>query len=293
MRSKVKVSRNKQGLLEALFFFLPAYLLLGVLWIYPMAYAVYLSFFNQDLMRPYQFDFVGLRNYLTFLTSDPNTATVLWATLAITGLAVIGSFAVGLATAAIMEKKKSRLIRALVIYPYAVPTVVVSLLTLWITNPTFGILTYAIYLVTGSRVDLLVQPTTALLTDVAAFVWKYYPFSTLILLAALEGVPVELSEAASLDGASPLQRYIYVTLPSIRKTVSVLGILLIIFGFQCFDILYMVTYGGPALSTTNMVLYVYQTAFYSLKMSYGSTVGVFSTLGMMVLTIVYLRTMQE
>jgi len=270
-------------------FLFPAYGLLFLLWFYPLLYAGYLSLYNKDFNKPTQFDFVGLGNYIKFFTIDPLALTVTLATIIITLATTLLSLGIGLATAYVLMKKRSRLIKTLIIYPYAVPTIVVSLAILWIVDPTYGIFTYLYYLMTGIKVNLLSSPTTALMTVISAYVWKYYALATLILLAALEGVPQERYEAAMIDGADALRRFIYITIPSIKPTLVLLTLLLLINGFQAFDALYQITFGGPFNTTTDLVLYAYQNAFTFFKISYGSAVGILSSLVMLGVAVLYLR----
>jgi len=240
-------------------------------------------------MKPGQFSFVGLKNYERFLFRDPLTPIVFNATLVITLGSLVLSILIGLATAMVMKSKTNRFIRSVIITPYAIPTVVVSLITLWIIDPTYGILTYVVHLFTGVKVNMLSNPTLALITILCSFVWKYYPFSTLVLLAALESVPKQFYEAAEIDGASSIQRFIHVTIPSIKPTLLLLILLLTISGFQCFDVIYMVTSGGPSNATNNLVIYTYQNAFTFYRMSYASAIGIFSTFIMLIISILYLR----
>ena len=277
------------GKLYPYMFLLPTLLILVILWAYPLFELIYLSFYNLSMITPFaELKFVGFRNYLTFLNSA-EAVSVTIVTIKIILLTMSLSLSVAMVTALTMKRFANRFVRSVIVAPYAIPTVVTSMVFLWMLQPTSGVLSYLLYLLTGIRADTFSDPLMALIGVSLAFVWKYYPFSTLILLAAFESVPQELYEAADLDGASEPQGFLHITLPSIRAPLGLLILILFINGFQCFDVIYIMTAGGPGLATENMVIYLYHTAFVSFKTSYSSAIAVITTAVMFLAALLYLH----
>lgn len=272
-----------------LFFLAPLFIVIVIFWLYPFLYEVYLSFLNIDLNRPYQkIEYVGLENYYKIFR-DPNFGSVVYVSIIYTSLFTIGQILAGIGVALILKRIVSRFIKSILIAPFAISTTVVSLLFLWMLQPEYGIISYIWYLLSGSRLFWMSDPISALLITISGYTWKYFPLKALIFLAALESIPTSLYEAARVDGASSIQTFFSITLPSIKPTFSIVLLLSIIQGSHCFDIIYMMTSGGPAGATTNYVIYLYQTMFQYHKISYASALSVVLLVVEIMLAIFYLR----
>lgn len=275
--------------LYPLFFLTPLLLIIIIFWFYPFLYELYLSFLNIDLNRPLQkIEFIGFENYFRILR-DPNFYSVLYVTILYTLLFTVGQIVAGMGVALILRRIANRFIKSILIAPFAISTTVVSLLFLWMLQPEYGIISYCWYLLSGSRLYWMSSPSIALLVTIAGYTWKYFPLKALIFLAALQGIPTSLYEAAKVDGASTVQTFLSITLPSIKPTFSIVLLLSIIQGSHCFDIIYMMTSGGPAGATTNYVVYLYQTMFQYHKISYASALSVVLLIVEMILAIFYLK----
>jgi sn-glycerol 3-phosphate transport system permease protein len=275
--------------LYPLFFLTPLFLIIIIFWLYPFLYEVYLSFLNIDLYKPFQkIEYVGLENYIKIF-KDPNFGSVVYVSIVYTFLFTIGQILAGIGIALILKRLTNRFIKSVLISPFAISTTVVSLLFLWMLQPEYGIISYFWYLLTGSRLLWMTNGTAALFVTIIGYTWKYFPLKALIFLAALEGVPISLYEAAKVDGATSIQTFFNITLPSIKPTFSIVVLLSIIQGSHCFDIIYIMTSGGPAMATTNYVIYLYQTMFQYHKVSYASALSVILLVVEMVLAIFYLK----
>ena len=212
------------------------------------------------------------------LTHDPGLRQSLWVSLVYTLGGTIPAFLIGLGTALLLNIRfpLRRIFRTLVLLPWAVPSVVVSFLFLWILNASYGVLDYLLkraHLIT-SYIPWLASERWALLGILIPTVWKSYPFFCLLLLAALQSVPEMLYEAARVDGAGAVRSFRAVTWPGIRNAAYLALVLQALWAFQSFEIIYPMTGGGPAGSTQTLAIYLYNVAFQFFHMGYASSLGV-------------------
>jgi multiple sugar transport system permease protein len=160
--------------------------------------------------------------------------------------------------------------------PWAFPEVPVCMLFLWIVSPQFGVINLLVRWIPGvtENPQWLQVPGLAMGIVVMVAAWKAFPFYSLVILAALQSVPQELYEAAKVDGASPLQLFWNVTIPSVRPTLELLVVLALIFSFKQFSIIYLMTGGGPSLATETIVMRIFNVAFRFYDYSYGAAMAV-------------------
>ncbi len=218
----------------------------------------------------------GFGNYARAL-SDPALQRAALVTAIYVGASVAAAFAIGLATALALNVAfpAQRWFRTVLLLPWAVPGVVASIVFRWMLDGSFGVVNAILRDVRISDADIpwFADGRTALAAIILPTVWKAYPLITLTLLAALQTVPGELYEAASVDGASTLARFRHVTWPGIRAA-SVLAVLLsALWVLRDIDIVFAATGGGPANATTTLALYVYQEAFQYLRVGTAAAVG--------------------
>ncbi len=254
---------------------LPVVLYEGFFIVYPIIQGILASFTETELAGAAP-KFVGLENYVRLFT-DPDMGAVLFATVFLTLTSVVLSLAIGLAAALILQEtfRGRSFVRMLIILPWALPDLPVLLTFQWMLNPQFGVLNEFARLLPGvtDNVQWLNEPNTARLSVIMIGVWKAFPFYSLILLAALQGISDQLYEAAKVDGANSFQCFLYVTLPSILPTLALLVLLALIFSIKGFSLVYLLTGGGPDLATETLVLHIYNTAFRFYDYSYGQTMG--------------------
>jgi multiple sugar transport system permease protein len=199
-------------------------------------------------------------------------------TLIFTVLVILVALGAGLFTALLFNRpfRGRPLARALLMMPWAFPEVPVVMIFIWILSPQFGVVNILARMIPGvtQNPQWLQVPVLALGWVVLIASWKAFPFYSLVILAALQSVPQELYEAAKVDGASPVQLFQHITLPSIGTTLELLAVLAMIFSFKQFTIIFLMTGGGPSGATETIVMRIFNTAFRFYDYSYATAIGV-------------------
>ncbi len=275
-----------------LWFLLPAIVLILFVAFFPLAYGVLLG-----LMRSMPVfgihRFVGLQNFL-FLWHDPRFLQSLSTTLIFTFISVPIEILLGLLIALLMREKipGGWLLKVTVMIPWAIPTVVSARMWAWIYNPEYGILNYLLQSsgLVRHAVNWLGNPGFVLPAVIVADVWKTTPFAALLLYAGLQIIPHELYESARIDGAGCLARFWYITLPLLLPVVLIVGIFRTMDAFRIFDLIYVLTGGGPANLTETMSVYAYKLLFQTMQFGYGSAVSIamFSVIALLSAGYIYL-----
>lgn len=268
------------------------FIVLGFL-IFPFFYSLTLSFLNRDLARPATNGFVGLANYVK-LFKDPYFLNSLKVTSIFSFFSVLFELSIGIGIALVlnMEFKFRGFVRGLIILPWALPNVVNAAMWSWIFNANYGVLN-AILLKMGMIQEYhpwLGEPVSAMSLVILANVWKETPFTIIMVLAALQGIPKTMYEAAKMDGAGAIQRWRFITLPNIRNIVLTCGLLQMIWSIlHTFDIIYVITRGGPFNSTDILPMRIYWQTFKSLRYGYGSSMAFLTGLLIFIPSIFYIR----
>lgn len=267
------IARHKQGF----WFVVPALLLLVGLYVYPIGRALGLSLFRQNLGTTLQPEFVGLANYERIL-GDGRFWQSLGNTLLFTGCSVGLELVLGLAIALLLNRsfRGRGLARTIALLPWALPTAVIGLGWAWIFNDQFGVWNDLLIRlgVIRTGVNWLGDPGLAMAATIAADVWKTTPFMSILLLTGLQSIPVDLYDAYALDGAGPWQRFWAITLPLIRPQMAVALLFRSAEAFGVFDLIQVMTGGGPAGSTETIAIYIYATVMRYLDFGYGSALVV-------------------
>lgn len=275
----------------------PSMLVTLVIVLVPMVQAVSTSFYDFILFRPNASHFTGLANYARLL-ADP----VFWLALGHTalwiGLTVPLQMGLGLVAALVLNQDFAwrGLARALVVLPWALPSVVIALMWRWIYDPSTGVLNQILLHmhVIDTAVPWLASPATALFSVIAVLVWQGFPFFTVMILAGLQGIPKELYEAAAIDNATTWQSFRYVTLPGIAPVLATAGLLRVIWVANSMDVIFIMTGGGPGYSTYTLPLFAFVKARQNLDFGYGSAIAVTFTLLLGGIVALYaVRTMRE
>lgn len=251
-------------------FVLPAVALLSLVTVYPLAYVLYLSLQRKTLIFDVS-EFVGISNY-TFLANDARFWNALGNTVYFTAVSVSLELVLGLSFALLLDRAfgGKGLIRAVVLVPWAVPTVVSARMWEWIYNTDFGILNYLL----GVKINWLGDPFWAMNAAVLMDVWKTTPFAAILLMAGLQVIPRDLYQAARVDGAGGRQIFLKITLPLLKPVILVVLIFRTLDAFRVFDAVYVLTGGGPANATETLSIYAYKVLFQTLQFGYGSTLAV-------------------
>lgn len=277
--------------LTAYRFVTPAVLVLLGVAAYPTVSAVWLSLHRMILVF-HERRFIGLANY-AFMLHDARFFGALGHTVYFTFVAVVLELCLGLAFAMLMQgpSRGSALLRASVLVPWAIPTVVSAKLWAWMLNPDYGLLTRLLSF--GSPINWLGSPLYAMHAAILVDVWKTTPFVALLLLAGLTQVPREVYEAADIDGASRVRTFVAVTLPMLKPTIAVTVIFRMLDAFRVFDAVYVLTEGGPANTTETLSIYAYKTLMRAGDFGYGSALSVVTFGCIMLLCAAYLRLMNR
>jgi multiple sugar transport system permease protein len=263
----------------------------AVFMLFPLGFSLYMSLQNWDLFRPAKF--VGLANYRSLFTGDPLFVIALRNTVVYTVGTVVPTVLISLAVAGVLNRKVKGIsvFRAIVFLPLAVSSVVMAVVWQFVFNTNNGLLNITLGWIGIGPVPWLVDPKWAMLSLCTVSVWRSVPFATVILLAAMQGVPDNLYEAAKLDGAGELRQFVSITVPLIRGAVSFVVVISIIHAFQAFDLVYVLTgrNGGPETATYVLGIMLFQHAFAFLEFGYASALAwvIFGIL--LVLTVLQLR----
>ncbi|HXX38591.1 MAG TPA: sugar ABC transporter permease [bacterium] len=259
--------------------------------VYPIMYAVWLSLFQSNPILPGR-PFVGLGNYVA-MAHDPEFWHALGRTFYFVAVSLIVETIAGLAIAVVLNAEfvGRRLVRAIAIVPWAVPTIVNGLLWSWIYNPDYGALNGLLKAlgVIQNNVNWLGSPGLALNMVIIADAWRETPFYVILFLAGLQVIPQELYNAAAVDGATMWQTFARITLPLLQPALLLILILRTLETFRVFSIIYILTRGGPANGTMVLGYLAYQQTFSFLNFGYGSAMSVAITAATIVLTLFYLR----
>ncbi|MDU7286376.1 carbohydrate ABC transporter permease [Corynebacterium kroppenstedtii] len=288
-----KRAQRKETLLAAVLLF-PNLLLLTVFTYRPLIDNIRLSFFRWNISSP-SATFVGLNNYKEWLTRD-DTRTIVLNTLVFTGFAVIGSMALGLMLALILDQKLfgRNAVRSIAFAPFALSGAAIGVAFQFIFDPHFGLIQDILSRFHIPVPNFYSEPAWALFMVTFTFIWKNLGYTFVIYLAALQGVNKELDEAAAIDGAGPWPRLWKVILPQLRPSTFFLSITVMLNSVQVFDIISVMTRGGPQTTgTTTLVYQVYQETFTNFRAGYGATVATILFLILLCLTLVQVRYMDR
>jgi multiple sugar transport system permease protein len=249
----------------------PGLLVLAVFALYPAIYSAVISLFEWNLQAPDERAFVGLQNYQNLLT-DSTFWHAVRVTLVFVAFSVALEFilAFGLGLVFFRGLPGDRVMRALILMPMLVAPVVVGLLARFSLEPTFGIVNQLLRDLGLGTHDFLGDPSLALPTLILIDVWQWTPFLFLILLAAMQGVPEEVIEAAKIDGASWPRIVWHMFLPLLQYPILVGLALRVIDAFRVYDLVYMTTRGGPIDATSTMSWQIYDVGFRSFNLSYAA-----------------------
>ncbi len=255
---------------------LPTLIIVGVTVLVPFVYALWLSLHNVPANPHAERPFVGLDNYVS-IVQTPAFRSALGNTVYFALVSLVVQIPIGLAIAILLDQefKGRNVVRALILIPWAIPTIVNGALWEWIYNPSYGVLN-GLLLQLGliqTPVLWLGTATSAMNAVIAADTWKVLPFYAVMFLAGLQTIPKELYDASTVDGANAFNKLRFVILPFLKPFLLIVLVLRTTETFRVFDIIYMLTSGGPGGGTTVITYYAYQVTFESLRFGYGSALS--------------------
>lgn len=296
--TKEKVRRNSNWLIEGFYPYasvLPALLVIVLFTIYPVFYAVRISFYQYILTKPNSHPFIGLKNFHDVITSyyfkNSLINTSIYTIASVTGVIIFGLIV------ALLLNTKIRSVNALkiiILLPWAIPAVVAGLMWKWILNSDFGILNGILYSLGAieSYIPFLADPILAKLSLIMAHIWKEGPLAAIFILAGLQLIPDEFYDAAKIDGGSSLLVFRFITLPLLRPILLVVLVYETMTAFLTFDIVYVLTGGGPADSTALISWFAYAEIFKFLNLGAGIALSIIIALITLILIILYVRALK-
>lgn len=287
---RTRLSRKARERWTIFLLLLPAGLLLASFVLLPFGHVIVMSFQRigpGSLSGP----FVGFSNFVWALGSPDFRAdlvnTLVWTFGSVTLEMILG---VLFALALNLPLRLRGLARTLTLFSYLVPTIVAVLVWRYMFHDLVGIINHVLIAAGLIREPLLwlESPSTAMASVIAIAAWKHFPFVVLILLAMLQAIPKEQYEAARMDGASNLQQFFHVTLPALLPVLMVTALIRIIYNINSFDIIYLLTGGGPANATTTLPVLIFNKSFVDFQLGRGAAVAILMFIIMLVFLLAYL-----
>ncbi len=258
----------------ALALFLPTVVILGLFIAYPFAKGVMLSVTSTTVGVPGEF--VGLKNFEK-IWNDSIFRVAVWNTFLYTGVTTVFKLALGLWLAVLLNRhfKGKAFIRAFILLPFIIPTVLSTFAWKWMFDPTFSVINWMLFQlgIIEHRINWLGDPNLALASVMAVNIWRGIPFYAISLLAGLQTINPELHEAAAIDGAKPYQRFWYITWPLLLPVTMVVVLFSVIQTFADFQLVYVLTGGGPANATHLFATYAYQIGVGTGLLSEGAAIS--------------------
>lgn len=290
MRKLLTLRRQEER--DGFWMLLPAIGVIGMISVLPILFTLVLSFTDTPLSNPTPQNFVGLKNYLAFINSNDFWASI-WRTLYFTSVSVGLELILGLGIALLIHSKPFgwQFLRASLIIPWAVPTIVNGAIWRWIYNADYGALNGLLYSlgIIEKYQAWLTKPFLAMNLVIVADVWHSVPFIALILQAALATIPREIEEASMIDGASVWQRFVHIRLQLLRPAILVALVVRTVEAFRVFDIIYVITQGGPAFGTVTISYLTYLESFTYGHLGSGSALSFLISAITLMLALIYIR----
>lgn len=274
-------------------FIAPAFVLICVFMFYPMGNVFYFSFQNYNIGKPYTNGFAGLDNYIKIFMNDKVFYKTLFVTFKWVLFTVSIQLVIGMMVASVLNQQfKGRgFFRAAIFTPWAVSGILTSLLWSMMFNEHMGVIN-GLLLNLGIIKDNIAWTAnlnTVFGSIVTAEIWRGLPFFVIILLAALQIIPIEIYDSCKVDGAGRLSTFFYITLPFLKDTIIFSTLLRVIWEFNNIDVIYAITGGGPANMTTTLSMYIINQAIKAYNFGYGSALTIIAFFILLAFIIVYLK----
>jgi len=283
--SKGTVIKKVGGYAPFFIFVLPALIIIGVILVYPVFYALAISFTDRELLYLGRVNFIGLRNY-SYMLQDRNFWHSLNLQLGFIAIALPVELVIGFFVALLFNREFlfSRFLRSLLMLPVFVLPVLSGLTWRLMLQPSYGILATFFKTISLGPIAWLADPKFAYIAILLQDVWRMWPFMFMIIYAGLSSMPNEYVEAARIDGANVAQRIWHVILPYLKPVLATAFLLRMIDALRIFSEVYVMTYGGPSNATMLLSLYIHKQAFEFGKLSYASSIAVFLLLVALVIS---------
>jgi len=261
--------------------------------LFPVLFSLYLSFHQWNMFSS-DTSFIGVSNYVQVVSSYE-----FWDVMSNTLVYTLGTVPLNMLLALVFATflskniRGKKFLRAALFTPVIISPVAAAVIWRWIYEPNFGLLNYLLSFFGIDPVNWLNDPTAAMFAIIVMGVWKTFGFNMILFAAGLSGIPEQYYEAAELDGSNAWQRFWHITIPLLSPTTLFVLVMSVIGSFQVFDLVYVLTSGGPIGSTKVLVFYLYEHAFKFFEMGYASAVAYLLFGAVFALTILQLRIMKK
>jgi multiple sugar transport system permease protein len=270
---------------------IPTLIVMGSMIIYPFVDAILISFTKKIAIEK-DMSFVGMENYKTIFEDEEYWRSfrngLVW-----TSSCIFFEISIGTGIALVLHQRfKGRsVIRGMVLFPYLVPTVVATLVWQWMFNDVYGIVNHALFYfgIIDSPIVWLGSPLSAMISCILVTVWKFFPFVVIVVLARLQTIPQELYEAAKVDGAASWRCFWHITLPQLKSVMVIVLLLRGLWTYKNFDVIYLLTGGGPIGTTQNLPVLAYNTAIGNMDMGMAAAIAVTIFFFLAVLSFLYMK----
>lgn len=270
-------------------FVTPSVLFMLLFIAYPVIDAIWLSLLTVDFVTD-ETKFVGLQNFSQML-KDPKAPSVALNTLIWTAGSLFGQFALGLGAALCISRNLPgmQVIRTILLLPYVVPVIAIALFWRWLLDGSYGLVSYLLQAasILPANQSPLALPDGAMASVIIANIWRGFPFVMISYWAAIVGIPEEQYEAARVDGASPWQEFRYVTFPNLLEITKVMFLLRLIWTVTFFDIIWLITRGGPGGATEHWPIWIYQESMGFFRFGYGAALALTMAVALLAITGLY------
>ncbi len=276
------------------FFILPSVLFLGAILGFPILYSIVISFqkYNLATLVSGKAQFIGLQNYIAVL-ANPQLQNALIHSLIFTFFSILFQFTIGLGLAILLNKSfpLNNVMRGILLSGWQVPSVVTGTVFLWLFNLDYGLVNF---LLTSLRlvhepIAWFFQPNTAMVAVIIANIWLGIPFNVILLSAGIAGLPEDVYEAATVDGANGWQKVFYITLPLLKSTIMAVLMLGLIYTLRVFDIIWIMTKGGPGTATEVLPTLAYRLSFINFNFGQSAAVSVIILAILLIAAVLYLK----
>ncbi|MHB8063944.1 MAG: carbohydrate ABC transporter permease [Ruminiclostridium sp.] len=264
----------------------PTIIYLLIFQIYPIFDSVRTSFTDLSFLKPGSGQFVGFKNYINFFNDSNFLPLLLNSTIWVLG-STIFQYVVAIPASLLLNQKfiGRGVWRGLMMVPWVTPVIIMGMIWKWIYDGDYGLLNYVL----GTDTVWLANQSTVWPALLLTSMWKGLPYATLMFLAGLQGIPIDLYEAAYVDGCGAFSRFKYITMPMLKPVILVTALTSIVQSWTKFEVIWVLTSGGPGYTTSILPTYIYTKSFVMFDMGGGSAVSVIAMLIMMVFVMLYLK----
>jgi len=271
---------------------LPVMALVGLFILYPIAQAIYSSLFNKSLLAPEDAEFVGLGNYAE-IASNPDIHQVLWNTFVWVTVGSVAAIILGFLMGWLLYEKLpyTSVASAIVLIPWVLPRVVGASIWRFMFNGSQGVVNQLLVTIglTDQYIVMLGSSELSLWPPIIGMIWRLAPLFALLTLTSLQGIDEHLFEAARMDGATPWERFRYITIPMMRYNLAIGFLLMLIYNIRNFSMVWVMTKGGPGVSSSTLPVMIYRSAFVDFQVGFASALSVLLFVVLLVFSYYYIK----